>query len=81
MEVALRVGFRVWLRNMAQAETSALVRCRAGFASTLTITFFVFCGVLRLGDTAELANNIPYLLRDPLERTDDVQHRLDRRKL
>ena len=35
MEVAGRVGFRVWLRNVAHVETSALVRCRGGFANTL----------------------------------------------
>jgi hypothetical protein len=31
MLVAASVGFRVWPRNVAQAEPSALVRCRGGF--------------------------------------------------
>ena len=66
MVVSLRVGFRVWLRNVTQVETSALVRCRGAIASSLTTTFLVACDVLRHGDAAELINNIPYLLFDPL---------------
>jgi hypothetical protein len=72
MEVATLVGFRVWLRNVAQAETSAVVRCRRGFANPLTITFLVACSVLSHGYTTELVNNIPYLVFDPLERTHDA---------
>jgi hypothetical protein len=34
LEVAARVGFCVWLRNVAQAQTSALVLCGGGFASS-----------------------------------------------
>ena len=70
MEVAGLVGFRVWLRNFAQVEMSALVRCRGGFVSPLTTAFLVACGLLRQGDAAELVNNVPYLSCDPLERTD-----------
>ena len=81
MEIALRLGFCVWPRNVAQVELSALVRCRVGFANSLTATFLVACGVLRRGDASELVNNIPYLLCDPLQRTHDAQHRLDLRKL
>jgi hypothetical protein len=77
MQVAARVEFRVWPRNVAQAESSALVRCRGGFA----IISVVACGVLRREGIAELVNNIPYLLCDPLQRNHDAQHRLDRRKL
>jgi hypothetical protein len=40
MEVAARVGFCVWPRNVAQAETSAQVRCRGGFAGNLTTDNF-----------------------------------------
>ena len=81
MQVAAGVGFRVWPRNVARVETSALVRCRGGLANTLKTTFLVACDVLRRGDVAELVNNIPYLQCDPLERTHDAQQRLDRRKL
>ena len=52
MQVAARVQFRVWLRNVAQVQPSALVRCRGGFANNLTTTVLVACGVLRRGDTA-----------------------------
>jgi hypothetical protein len=52
MEVAARVGFCVWLRNVAQVETSRMVRFRGGFANSLTTTFFVACGVLRRKDAA-----------------------------
>lgn len=46
MEVAACVGFRIWLRNVAQVEMSALMHCDAGFATSLMITFLVACGVL-----------------------------------
>jgi hypothetical protein len=36
MEVAALVGFCVWLRNVAQTETSTLVLCDGAFASPLT---------------------------------------------
>ena len=77
MEIAARVGFPVRLRNVAQVEPSALLRC-GGFANLLTSTFLAVCGILRRGDVAELVNNIPYLFCDPLERTHDAQHRLER---
>ena len=35
MEVAVHVGFRVWLRNVAQVETSALVHCCCGDATEI----------------------------------------------
>jgi hypothetical protein len=76
-EVAARVGFRVWPRNVVQFETSAPVCCRGGFAKTLTTIFVVACTVMRRGDVAELVNNIPYLMFDPLQRTHDAQRRLD----
>jgi hypothetical protein len=72
MEVAGRVGFRVWLRNFAQVVTSALVRCRGGFASPLTTAFLVACGLLYQGDAAEFVNNISFLIFDPLERTHEA---------
>jgi hypothetical protein len=81
MEVAAHVGFRVWPRNVAQVEKSALVRCRGGFANPLTTTFLVACDEFRRGDVAKLVNNFPHLMFDPLERTHDGQRRLDRRKL
>ena len=74
-----RSGRRVWPRNVARVEPSALVRCRGGFANPLTTTFLVACGVLSRVDAAELVNNIPYLLSDPLAQTHDARHRLDRR--
>lgn len=77
MEAAALVGFCVWLRNVAQAETSALVHCHGGFASPLTTTFVVTCGILHPRDTTELLNNIPYLLFDPLGQRYDAQHCLD----
>ena len=58
----------MWPRNVAQVEPSSLVRCRGGFPNTLTTTFLAACGVLRHGGAAELVNNIPCLLCDPLER-------------
>jgi hypothetical protein len=67
VEVAACLGFCVWLRNVKQAETSAVVHCCGGFASPLTTTFQVTCGVLRRRDAAELVNSIPYLLLDPLK--------------
>jgi hypothetical protein len=67
-QVAAPVGFRVWPRNVEQFETRALVRCPGRFVNPLATTFLVACGVLRRGDAAELVNNIPYLLCDPLER-------------
>jgi hypothetical protein len=39
MEIAARVRFRVWLRNVAQVEPRAPVLCRAGFANPLTTLF------------------------------------------
>ena len=81
MEVAVCVRFCVWPRNVAQVETSVLVRCRGGFANHLTTTFLVPRGVLSRGDAEEVVNNIVYLLCDPLERTHDAQRRLDRRKV
>ena len=44
-------------------------------------TFLVACGVLRRWDAAEIVNNIPCLIFDPLQRTGDAQHRLELRKL
>jgi hypothetical protein len=65
MEVAARVGLRVWLRNVAQVQASALVHCRDGFAISLTTTFLFACCVLRRGDASELVNNIPYYCVTP----------------
>jgi hypothetical protein len=62
MEVAVHVGFRVWLRNVAQVETSALVHCCCEFANSLMTTFLVACGILCRGDATEIVSNIPYLL-------------------
>jgi hypothetical protein len=39
MEVSARVGFCLWLRNVAKSEASTLVRCRVGFASPLYYHF------------------------------------------
>jgi hypothetical protein len=61
-EVAANVKFCVFLRNVAQAETSALVHCQGGFVSSLTTTFLVTCGMLCCGNATELVNNIHYLL-------------------
>jgi hypothetical protein len=80
MEVVAHVGFRVWLRNVAQAEMSALVHCHGRFSNSLTTTLLVACGILHRRDTAEHVNNIPYLLCGPLEQTHDTQC-LDGRKL
>jgi hypothetical protein len=68
-------------RNVARVEPSALLGCHTGFAKPLKTNFLVICDVLLRGDAAELLNNIPSYLCDPLERTHDAQHRLDRRKL
>ena len=65
MEVAARVGLRVWLRNVAHVQASALVHCRDGFAVSLTTTFLFACCVLRRGDASELVNNIPYYCVTP----------------
>jgi len=35
------VGLRGWLTNIAQAETSVLVRCRGRLVKSLTATFLV----------------------------------------
>ena len=78
VEVAARMGFRVWLRNVAQVEPSALVRCRGGLANTLMTIFVVSCC---REDAAELVNNVSCSSCDALERTHDAQHCLDRRKL
>jgi hypothetical protein len=67
MEVAVRVGFRVWSRNVSQVEPSALVRCRGEFASSLTTNFLVACVVLSREDAAELVNDFPHLIFDPLQ--------------
>jgi hypothetical protein len=67
MEVAACMGFRVWLRNVTKFETSALVHCHGGFASPLTTTFLVSCGILCHEDKTEIINNITYLLCDLLE--------------
>ena len=71
--------FRVWLRNVAQAETSVLVHCSAGFVNPLTTTFLVVCGILNHGNVTGLANNIPNLLFVPMEQTNDAHHCLDQR--
>jgi hypothetical protein len=81
MEVAARVGFCVWLRNVAQVERNTLIRCLRGFARSLTITFLDSCGVLRSWEATKLVNYIPHFLHDSVKRTHDEQHRLDRRKL
>jgi hypothetical protein len=81
MEIVLRLGFCVWPRNVAQVELSALVRCRLGFANSLTAIFLIACGLFSRGEASELLNNIPHLLCDPLQRTHDAQHRLHLRKL
>jgi hypothetical protein len=62
VEVAARVGFCVWLRNVVHAETSVLVCCCAGFSNPMTTTFLVACNVLHHGYAAELVNNNLYLL-------------------
>ena len=67
LEVAARAGFCVWPRNVVQFETSAPVCCRGGFAKTITTIFVVTCTVLRRGHAAELVNNIPHLMFDPLQ--------------
>jgi len=81
MEVAALVQFCLWLRGVAQTETSALVRCCGGFANPLMTTFLVTCGILHHGDATDIINNHPYLLLNPLEWTYDTQHHLDRRRL
>jgi hypothetical protein len=69
MEVATPVGFRVWLRNVAQAEPSVVVHCHDGFAHPLTTTFLIACSILSCRDATELVSNIPHLLFDLLEQT------------
>ena len=81
MEVVALVQFLFCLRNVAQTEMSALVRCHSGFANPLMTTFLVTCGVLHSSDTTDIVNDITYLLLDPLEWTYDAQHHLDQRKL
>jgi hypothetical protein len=66
MEVAALLGFRVWLRSVAQAVMSLLVHCLGEFASPLTVAFLVGCGMLCHRDTAEIVNNITYVLFDPV---------------
>jgi hypothetical protein len=78
MEVAARVGFYVWLRNIAQPETSALVHC-GGFPNLPTTTFLVTCSVLCHGDDTYLLNNIRYLLFNLLEQIHDPEHHLDKK--
>jgi hypothetical protein len=68
MEVAACVGFCFWLRNVAHAETSALVLSGGGgFAYPLTTIFLVICGILHHEDAAKLVRGIPYLLFNPPE--------------
>jgi hypothetical protein len=74
MEVAVLVGFHVWLISVAQTETSVLVHCRSGFANPLMTV--AANSILHRRDAAELTN----LLSDPLERTHDIRHRLDQSK-
>lgn len=81
VEVAALLGFCVWLRNVAQPETTVLVHCRGGCAISLMTNLLVTRGVLHHGDTAVLINNIPCLLFDLLERTHDAQCRLGQKKL
>jgi hypothetical protein len=66
MKVAALVQFRLRLRNVAQMETSALVRCCGGFAYPLMTMFLVTCGILHHRDATDINNN-PYLLLNPLE--------------
>jgi hypothetical protein len=49
--------FRVWVRNVAKVDTSALVFCCGGFVSFLMTTLVVACGVLLRGDAAEFVNS------------------------
>lgn len=67
IEVAALLGSCVWLRNIAQPETTALVHCRGGRAISLMTTLLVTYGGLHRGDTAGLINNIPCLLFYPVE--------------
>jgi len=67
IEVAVLLGFCVWLRNVAHRETAVLVHCCGGCAISLTTTLLVTRGVLHRGDTAVLINNILCLLFYPLE--------------
>jgi hypothetical protein len=47
MEVAAVVGFCVWLRNVAQAETTVLMHCCGAFSNPLLITFLVPLRILQ----------------------------------
>lgn len=67
IEVATLVQFHLGLRNVAQTETSALVRCCGGFASPLMTTFLVTCSILHHGNATDIINNNPYLLLNLLE--------------
>jgi hypothetical protein len=80
MEVDAWVEFRVWLRGVAQVETSVLMCCHGGFANSLTTTSVDVCEVLCCRDAAELVNNIPSKFCDPLEQIHDAQPHLYRRK-
>jgi len=53
-------------------EMSALARRCCGLVNPLTTTLLVACGVRRCGDDADIVNNIPYFLLDPLQRTNDA---------
>jgi hypothetical protein len=69
------------MEDAAEDETGALVFCHLGFAKHLSTTLLLSCGLLHSGDPTEIANNTPYVLFDPLERTHGAQHCLDHRKL
>jgi hypothetical protein len=44
-----------------------------GFANYLTTSFHVPCSIVSCEGAAELVNNIPYLLCDPLTQTHDAK--------
>jgi hypothetical protein len=67
MEVAARVVFCVWLRNVAETEMSAWAHWCGGFASPVITNFLCTCAILHHRDSAKLVNNIPLLLFAPLE--------------
>jgi hypothetical protein len=67
MEVAALAVFHLLVRNVAKAEMNALVRCHGEFANPLMNHFLVACSILHHGDRADLVNNIPYLLSDPVK--------------
>jgi len=60
-------------------EMCALAHRCCGLVNPLTTTLLVACGVRRCRDGADIVNNIPHFLLDPLQRTHDSQHRLDKR--